>query len=191
MTPPEVEISVEDPRWDALADAWRLIETAAAAALGRAGVDGGGRSVSVLLTADGPMAELNGRFRGKPSPTNVLSWPAEDLSPDRDGDAPRPPSPPAAPDEEPESLGDLALAYDTLQREAAAAPKSLDAHLFHLVAHGVLHLLGHDHEREGDARRMEALESRICLAAGHPDPYFAHVEAALRPPAAAASEKGP
>ena len=88
MTAPEVEISVEDPRWDALDDLVALIEGAAAAALKAVCIDGAGRSVSVLLTADGPMAELNGRFRGKPAPTTVLSWPAEDLAPDRDGGEP-------------------------------------------------------------------------------------------------------
>ncbi|MEM1316136.1 MAG: rRNA maturation RNase YbeY [Pseudomonadota bacterium] len=192
MTAPEIELAVEDPRWDAEAGVASVLRAAAAAALEAAGVDGAGRSISILLTADGPMAELNGRFRGKPAPTNVLSWPAEDLAAEAEGAAPAAPSPPAAPDQEPESLGDLALARETLAREAAEAGKPLDAHLFHLAAHGTLHLLGYDHEREGDAARMEALESRICLAAGHPDPYLAEIEAeAPRPPAAAASEKGP
>lgn len=191
MTPPELELAIEDPRWDAVEGLERTLRAAASAALDAAGVDGAGRSVSILLTADAPMAELNGRFRGKAAPTNVLSWPAEDLAPRSDGGVPAAPATGASPGDEPESLGDLALAHETIAREASEAGKSLDAHLFHLVAHGTLHLLGFDHERDLDAARMEALESRICLAAGHPDPYLAIVEEAPRPPAAAASEKGP
>ncbi|MEO0681632.1 MAG: rRNA maturation RNase YbeY, partial [Pseudomonadota bacterium] len=132
---------------------------------------------------------LNARFRAKDAPTNVLSWPAEALTPAQDGAAPPAPASPAAPGEEAESLGDLALGWGIVAREAAAADLSPRDHVFHLIVHGTLHLLGYDHERDGDAARMEALESRICLAEGLRDPYLAGTDDAPRPHAAAGSER--
>jgi probable rRNA maturation factor len=70
-------------------------------------------------------------------------------------------------------LGDVVLAYETLAREAEAADKPLAHHLSHLVVHGVLHLMGHDHERPAEARRMETLEVRVLAGLGIPDPYAA------------------
>lgn len=104
---------------------------------------------------------LNADFRGKPRPTNVLSWPAFD-----------PPPPDPAPDD-PEALflGDLAIAYETCAAEAAAAGIPLGEHATHLVVHGVLHLLGYDHEVEDEADAMEAFETNILASMGLPDPY--------------------
>lgn len=187
--PPEVELSVEAEGWSALADAEGLARRACAAALDGAGIDGSGRSVSVLLTSDAEIAKLNARFRGRDGPTNVLSWPAEELSSEADGAAPAPPSPPDGFGDEAESLGDLALAWETVTREAAAMGLAPDHHAFHLMVHGALHLLGYDHERDGDAARMEALEGRICLAAGLRDPYLAEIEGTPRRSAAAGSER--
>lgn len=112
--------------------------------------------------------DLNKDFRGKAAPTNVLSWPEENLSPDVDG------AEPAAPQPDPSgsiSLGDIALAYDTCAREAAEQSKPFVDHVTHLVVHGVLHLLGYDHIRDRDATRMEALEVEILGKLGVPDPY--------------------
>ncbi|WP_299743442.1 rRNA maturation RNase YbeY [uncultured Tateyamaria sp.] len=156
---------MEDSRWqdvglEALADT-AIAETLSALGLGQV-------ELSVLACDDARISDLNRDFRDKAVPTNVLSWPEEDLSPDMDGAAP------AVPQPDPSgsiSLGDIAIAYDTCAREAAEQSKPLAAHVTHLLVHGVLHLLGYDHIRDHDATRMEALEAEILGKLGVPDPY--------------------
>ena len=111
--------------------------------------------VTLLLTDDDTVRDLNARFRGKDHATNVLSFPA----------APQPGLP------GPQPLGDLALAFGVCAAEAAAQGKTLADHLRHLVVHGVLHLLGHDHEDDAEAEAMEALEREILAGLGVADPY--------------------
>lgn len=149
---------VEDARWS---DLERLAEVAVAAALAGAGLPGA-HEVAVLGCDDARIAALNAEFRGKPVPTNVLSWPSETRDPDV--------APPDPGDGEPE-LGDIAIAFDTCVREAAEQGKAFDAHVIHLLIHATLHLLGHDHETEAEAARMEALETGIVVRLGFPDPY--------------------
>ena len=145
-----IDVEIEDGRWaEAVPEAENLTRKAAEAAL--AGERGD--NVTVLLTDDKTVRELNGRFRGKNQPTNVLSFPAF---------------------ENPEGfLGDIALAYETCEREAAEQGKSLAHHLQHLVAHGALHLVGYDHQGDAEAQAMEALEREILSGLGVPDPYAA------------------
>lgn len=141
-----IDIEIEDAAWStALPDVEAVVLPAARAAL----EDRGG--VTILLADDDSVAELNERFRGKVGPTNVLSFPA--------------------PDNPEDHLGDIALAYGVCAREAADQGKPLAHHLQHLVAHGVLHLLGYDHLTEAEAEEMEALERRILAGLGVPDPY--------------------
>ncbi len=140
-------IEVEaDPDWEAaLPEAAELARIAGEAALDREG------EVAIVLTGDAEVHALNLRFRNKDNPTNVLSFPAA---------------------ENPEGhLGDIALAYGVCVREAAEQGKSLSAHLQHLVAHGVLHLVGFDHETEAEAEAMEARERVILAGLGVSDPY--------------------
>jgi probable rRNA maturation factor len=118
---------------------------------------------------DARIAALNADFRGKPQPTNVLSWPSEDRAPDLPGSAPLPPV--AGTADDPESLGDIALAWETCAAEAGAQGKPMADHVTHLVVHGVLHLLGYDHIDDADAGVMEALEVRILATLGVSDPY--------------------
>lgn len=140
-----IDIEIEDPAWSAvLPKAEQLALEAAEAAT----ADGG---LTILLTDDDTVADLNQRFRGKAGPTNVLSFPA-----------------PANPEAH---LGDIALAFGVCAREAEEQGKSLANHLQHLVAHGVLHLVGYDHQTETEAEEMEALERRILAGLGVPDPY--------------------
>jgi probable rRNA maturation factor len=148
-----IEVEIEDPAWtSALPDPAKVCERAGQAVLDQiAPSDSEEAGVTVLLTADGEVAELNERFRHKAGPTNVLSFPA-----------------PANPENH---LGDLCLAYGVCAREAGEQGKSLEHHLIHLVAHGVLHLLGYDHETDGEAEAMEALERSILESLGVPDPY--------------------
>jgi probable rRNA maturation factor len=110
-----------------------------------------GEHLVVLLTDDAAVQDLNARFRGKDAPTNVLSFPAA-----------------ANPEGH---LGDIALAYGVCAREAQAQGKALVAHLQHLVAHGVLHLLGYDHMTDDEAQEMEGLERVVLAGLGIADPY--------------------
>ncbi|MGX9356971.1 rRNA maturation RNase YbeY [Roseobacteraceae bacterium S113] len=140
-----------------------LAERAARAVLQHLGLDDPAFEIAVLGCDDARIATLNAEFRAKPTPTNVLSWPSEDLAPDVAGDVPFAP--------EPGELGDIAIAFETCAREAAAADKPLAAHVIHLIVHATLHLLGYDHETDADATRMESLETEILKGMEEPDPY--------------------
>jgi probable rRNA maturation factor len=121
----------------------------------------GGRpaaEVSILLADNAFVQSLNRKFRGQDKPTNVLSFPHAA-------------SPADALYDEPSSLGDIALAYETLKSEADAQNKSFDDHLAHLVVHGVLHLLGYDHVADTEAEKMEAKERELLESFGIKDPY--------------------
>ena len=142
-----IEVEIEETAWtDACADAAIRVEAAAGAALGQVAGD-----VVVLLTDDASIQDLNARFRDRDRPTNVLSFPAAAS---------------AFP-----HLGDVVLAFGVCAGEAAAQGKTLADHLTHLVVHGVLHLLGHDHEVDSEAEAMEREERKILGQLGVPDPY--------------------
>lgn len=153
-----VDPVIEDARWTE-AGLGPLAERAARAALLAAGLDPDRHELSLLGCDDARIAGLNAEFRGKPAPTNILSWPAFD------GPAPAPEQ------DEPVFLGDLAIAYETCAAEAAAAGIPLGDHATHLVVHGVLHLLGYDHEMEDEADAMEAFETKILASMGLRNPY--------------------
>lgn len=160
-----VDVIIEDDRWQA-AGLEPLAEAAAAAALAHLGLEPEEWEVSLLACDDARIATLNAEFRGKPTPTNVLSWPSEERAPDSPGTRPDLPLP--CPDPE---LGDIAIAYDTCLREAEDGGKPLADHVTHLIVHAVLHLLGYDHENDPDAALMEGLETEILGKMGLPDPY--------------------
>ena len=158
MNDASVEVEVEDPAWtSALPDAESVVERAALAALdfisahprGFEGISG--LEITVLLTDDAAVHALNAKFRGKDSATNVLSFPAPAFA--------RP------------HLGDIALAYGVCAAEAKAQGKSLADHLAHLTVHGVLHLLGYDHDADDAAESMEQMERAILKGLGVNDPY--------------------
>ena len=154
-----IEIEVEADDWAAaLPEVEAVVERAATAALGR--IEG---DIVVLLTDNEAVRDLNARFRDKDKPTNVLSFPAPEL-PELLGAAPH--------------LGDIVLAYGVCADEAVAQKKSLADHLSHLVVHGVLHLLGRDHEDDAEAEEMEAEEREILAGIGVADPYAADAESA-------------
>ena len=149
MSASTIEVEVEAEAWtDALPDAAAAAERAALAALGTVAGD-----VVILLTDNEAVRDLNARFRDKERPTNVLSFPANES---------------AAP-----HLGDIVLAYGVCADEAAAQDKTLADHLSHLVVHGVLHLLGRDHEDDAEAEERE-----ILAEIGVADPYAADTESA-------------
>lgn len=159
----EIDILIEAPDWDAV-DLHGLAVAACGAALRELSLDPAVHSLSVLACDDARIAVLNTEFRGKPAPTNVLSWPAEDRAPHTAGDMPRL-------NDLPDELGDLALAYGTCAREAVDSGRPLAHHISHLIVHGLLHCLGFDHETDADADLMEAIETRVLARLGVPDPY--------------------
>lgn len=162
-----LEISLEETRWGE-GDFEPMAERAIKAALDHFGLKMDECEISLLACDDARIADLNAEFREKPTPTNVLSWPAEDLSPAAPGGTPLPPEPDFTGEI---CLGDIAIAFETCQREADAADKSLADHLTHLLVHGVLHLLGYDHIRDPDATVMEAIEVEILGKLGIDNPY--------------------
>ena len=158
---------MEDSRWQK-ADLARHAEEAISASLGYFDLDPEVCEIALLGCDDDRIAELNSEFRGKPVATNVLSWPAEDLAPQEPGGSP---ARPQADFTGEIPLGDIAIAYETCQREADAAGKPISDHMRHLLVHGVLQLLGYDHIRGPDATVMEALEVEILGKMGISDPY--------------------
>ncbi len=162
-----VPVSCDGGDWAlALPEAETLAERAVFATLAAAAADLEGAEVSILLADDATLRRLNRDHRGRDRATNVLAFP--NMAP---GSAP-PPGMSLI-------LGDVALAWETLCREAAAQGKPMAAHFSHLVVHGTLHLLGHDHEAEAEARAMEDLERGILGSLGLPDPYEALEDSGL------------
>ncbi|MGP1355903.1 rRNA maturation RNase YbeY [Roseicyclus sp.] len=164
----EIDILIEDDGWneDALE---RLAGEAFAATLDALGLDPAAFAVSILACGDARIAELNAEFRGKPTPTNVLSWPSEERAAEAPGEMPDLPE--AAPGGPSEELGDIALALGVISREAEEAGRPFEQHLAHLLVHGLMHLLGFDHITDADADLMEKLETAILARMGVPDPY--------------------
>ena len=165
-----VETVIEDARWEAFGLSV-LAERAGRAALAGLELAAGGFVVSLLACDDVRIAGLNADFRGKPQPTNVLSWPSQDRAAEFAGEVPELPK--GGSSEDPESLGDIAIAWETCAREAGEQGKAMSDHVTHLIVHATLHLLGYDHIEDEDAALMEALEVRILASLGVSDPYWA------------------
>jgi probable rRNA maturation factor len=163
--PSTVSLTIDGAAWQAvLADPEPLCRQAIWATLRRAAPAAwlSSAEVSVLLCDDARMRELNRSYRGQDRATNVLSFPALELDPENGPPTPR---------QGPVLLGDVVLAAETVRREAAALGKRTADHLCHLLVHGCLHLLGHDHHTTAGARRMERLERLALADLGIADPY--------------------
>jgi probable rRNA maturation factor len=151
--PIEVDIIRHDEAWPNHLDG--LAHLAVEQALETADPDmTGPAELSILLTNDAEQQALNGQWRGKNVPTNVLSFPQ--LAPFSPLEG---------------MIGDISLARETLLREASAEDKPFDHHFVHLVVHGLLHILGYDHLTDEEAAVMEQMESKILWRLGIPDPY--------------------
>lgn len=154
--PIELDVIVEEGGWARLDDPEALTRRAVEAAFAVASdAPREPSEISVLLTDDAHVRELNRDWRAQDKPTNVLSFPS--------------PEQPGQPG--PRHLGDIALAFETLVRESDDESKTLADHFSHLVVHGTFHLLGYDHELEAEAEIMEALEVKALAALGIADPY--------------------
>lgn len=163
-----VDTLIEDSRWASI-DLADLAETAAVETLCDQALAPAKFEISLLGCNDRRIADLNADYRGKPVPTNVLSWPAAEHGAEHDGA--RPYKPDAGKVDKPAELGDIALAWETCAREAAERGIDMRDHVTHLLVHGVLHLLGYDHVRDKDAALMEATELRILAGLGIANPY--------------------
>ena len=147
-----LDISIDDREWRAVPNLRKLARMAVSAVLPDEDV-----AIGLLFTSDARIAEMNGQWRGKPGPTNVLSFPVPAETP--------------LPAGEPRPLGDIVLAYGVISREALAQKKPVAHHVTHLIVHGVLHLLGYDHENDDEAGAMEAREIMILSELGMGNPY--------------------
>lgn len=150
-TPLEIDVRIADAGWRNVRSLRMVTERALSAAANHLGQGG---EVAILFTNDVEMHSLNKQWRGKDKPTDVLSFPADDEMPG-----------------EIKHLGDIALGLETARADAERMGRPLRAHISHLLVHGFLHLLGYDHETDGDASVMEALEIEILAGLGLPDPY--------------------
>ena len=138
------EITIDEALWH---DCDRLAETIS---LSLEKLLEGNENVSILLTNDTRIQDLNRNFRNKDKPTNVLSFPSE----------------------EDIFLGDIAISFNTLVKEAEEQDKEFYHHFIHMLIHGVLHLLGYDHETDDEAEEMETLEIKILEDMGIKNPYI-------------------
>ncbi len=161
-----IEIVYEDERWQDF-DLDTLVTKAAHATWAHLGYQVDQFGFDLLACDDARIAALNADFRGKLTPTNVLSWPSEERGADDDGDDPDP----LDPDWDAE-LGDIAISFDTCKREADEAGKPMIDHVIHLVIHAVLHLMGYDHIRDQDATLMEGIEIQTLGKLGIDNPYI-------------------
>lgn len=169
-----IEIRIQARRWREIEALRPRILAAVQAALALAPVKPlAGAELSLLLTDDKRIRSVNRDWRGFDKATNVLSFPA--APPERIAGSP--------------VLGDIVLAFETIAREAESEDKSFGDHLSHLVVHGLLHLLGEDHETQEQAERMEALETAALARLGVADPYAGSDPEPTPPPAAGSRPK--
>lgn len=154
-SPPHIEIQIRSPLWNAQPLASQTIRDAIDAAADALSIEGG--EVSIVLTGDSEIAKLNRDWRGIDKPTNVLSFPASRYK--------------AGQGEK--LLGDIVIAYETVEGESRDESRVFLHHLAHLAVHGFLHLTGYDHETDTQAEAMEGLESKIMMRLNMPDPYVA------------------
>jgi probable rRNA maturation factor len=150
----QIDVVVRSPRWRRQPTAKTIVKKAVWAAA--KAVSTPRAELAIVLTDDSTIRALNRDWRGKNAPTNVLSFPAAE---------------PGKAHSASPYIGDIVIAYETVAREAVADGKPFNHHLAHLAVHGFLHLLGHDHENDRDADKMERLERRILKRLAIPNPY--------------------
>jgi probable rRNA maturation factor len=154
-SPLQIDIQMQSPLWDAQPLAAQTIRAAIGAAASILSTAGG--EVSIVLTNDSAIRDLNRGWREIDKPTNVLSFPVSSQTISG----------------ETRLLGDIVIAYETLERECDDENRIFLHHLAHLAVHGFLHLIGYDHQTDVQAEEMEGLESKIMMRLNLPDPYFA------------------
>lgn len=153
----DAEVAIEDDRWCVHQNIEQSVLAAVVALRDiKPAVAPAAAAATIVLSDDARVAALNGNFRQKPVPTNVLSFPADPAATEP-GSAPY--------------LGDIIVAREIVEREARAQSISVAHHVQHLTIHGLLHLLGYDHQTDADAELMETIETRVLATLGVADPY--------------------
>jgi probable rRNA maturation factor len=150
----QIDIQAQSPLWEAQPLAGQTVRDAVIAAASALSTAGG--EVSIVLTDDSVIRALNRDWRGIDKPTNVLSFPAAGQKAGEDV----------------RLLGDIIIAYETLERECDDENRIFLHHLAHLAVHGFLHLIGYDHQTDTQAKEMEGLECKIMMRLNMPDPYL-------------------
>lgn len=160
--PSAIDISIQDPEWELIKDIHQIIETTAVTALNSALLPKAAQDreleISIVLANDDLVQVLNREYREKDKPTNVLTFASLD-------------DPEGIPEEGALNLGDIILSFQTLEREAQEQGKYPLDHIRHLTVHGILHLLGYDHQTDEEANDMETLEITILQKLGVQNPY--------------------
>lgn len=152
-----IDIAIENHEWDDEKMLYNITEKALTTTMRHLSLENIVSEVSLLFTDDKHMAQINAQWRGKNNPTNVLSFPAFPL---KIGQIPGP------------MLGDIIIARETVLFEAEKEGKLFQDHLTHMIVHGVLHLLGYNHETDDEAHHMEKLEREILQKLSIKDPYY-------------------
>lgn len=157
MALPQIDIAINLPSWGSHETLLKLIEPALLQTSTAADLKWQeGAELSFLFSGDAEVKSINAKWRNIDKPTNVLSFPGEEIE---IGDAAG------------LIIGDIIFAFETIEREALEQDTKFEDHLTHLVVHGFLHLFGYDHIRDKDANQMEALETKILAKLGIEDPY--------------------
>ncbi|KEC55739.1 rRNA maturation RNase YbeY [Bartonella koehlerae] len=151
-----IDIIVESAGWNDEKMLYNITEKALKTTMHHFSLENIVSEISLLFTDDKHMAQINAQWRGKNKSTNVLSFPAFPL---KVGDPPGP------------MLGDIIIARETVILEAKNEAKSFQDHLTHMIVHGILHLLGYNHETNEEAHHMEELERKILQKLSIKDPY--------------------
>ena len=164
-----VDVVIDDELWNRF-DLEDMASSALETVANNLNLVNGPYELSILACDDARIAILNKEFRGKPAPTNVLSWPMHDLQPAVAGG--KPGALPLAGFGDPfVNIGDIAISFQTCQKEAEAAGIEIKNYTTHLLIHGILHLLGYNHETDSDAEMMETLEINLLASMGIGNPY--------------------
>ena len=150
-----IDITIKDERWKNLSG---TVQNIFELTLQIAAFKGKNIEISLVLANDNFVRELNKNYRGKNKPTNILSFPQIDKNY-------------TALTEEPQNLGDIVLALETIEKESCEQEKNFNDHLTHLLVHGTLHLIGYDHIKDKEAKEMESLEIRILEKLNIKNPY--------------------
>jgi probable rRNA maturation factor len=150
-----IDVLVRSRKWNAEPRAGTMVRKAIRAAATAASTPRA--ELAIVLTDDSAIRALNRDWRGQNKPTNVLSFPAAQSRGSKRARTTQ--------------LGDIVIAFETMAREARTEGKPLGHHLAHLAVHGFLHLVGYDHGKDHDAKKMESLEIEVLAGLGVPDPY--------------------
>lgn len=144
-----LEVNIIDEKWcNIIGDSEKFVLNVINASLRELKIDHCKPNISIALAGDNLLHQLNFKFRGVDKPTNVLSFPCEQLSSDCD-------------------LGDIAISIDTIERESHEYCIPILAHIAHMLVHGLLHLLGYDHEEQDEEVIMKNVENKILASLGY------------------------